>query len=109
MDLQSKVKMQRTLKFYQKMPKKKVSPKNDWNLRLNINIEMKEESGLEGDVFSYKEVSVMSEITQESYPDGYIQTHGGTAVVEDLIDFEKLKDHTIRPLKIMESEIDNDD
>lgn len=70
---------------------------------------MKEESGLEGDVFSYKEVSVMSEITQESYPDGYIQTHGGTAVVEDLIDFEKLKDHTIRPLKIMESEIDNDD
>jgi hypothetical protein len=62
--------------------------------------EMKEESGLEGDVFSYKEVSVMSEVTQESYPDGYIQTHGGTAVVEDLIDFEKLKDHTIRPLKI---------
>lgn len=71
--------------------------------------ENKEESGLEGDVFSYKEISVMSEVTQESYPDGYIQTHGGTAVVEDLIDFEKLKDHTIRPLKIQESEIDHDD
>lgn len=91
------------------MPKKKVSPKNDCNLRLNLNIENKEESGLEGDVFSYKEISVMSEVTQESYPDGYIQTHGGTAVVEDLIDFEKLKDHTIRPLKIQESEIDHDD
>ena len=51
----------------------------------------------------------MSEVTQESYPDGYIQTHGGSAVVEDLIDFDRLKDQAMKPLKIQESEIDQSD
>ena len=43
------------------------------------------------EINSYKEVSEMSEITQESYPDGYMATHAGAAAVEDLVDFEKLK------------------
>jgi len=59
--------------------------------------EVKDESGIDNlDAFSYKEVSVMSEVTQESYPEGYIISHGGTAVIEDLVDFEKLKDMTQR-------------
>ena len=43
------------------------------------------------EVLSYKEVSEMSEVTQESYPEGYIVSHAATAAVEDLVDFEKLK------------------
>jgi hypothetical protein len=31
----------------------------------------------------------MSEITQESFPEGYIVPHAGGAI-EDLVDFEKL-------------------
>jgi len=42
-------------------------------------------------VLSYREVSEMSEITQESYPEGYVVSHAATAAVEDLVDFEKLK------------------
>jgi hypothetical protein len=34
----------------------------------------------------------MSEITQESFPEGYMVSHGGqAAAIEDLVDFEKLK------------------
>jgi hypothetical protein len=47
----------------------------------------------------------MSEVTQESYPEGYIMSHAGNAV-EDLVDFDKLKEQTIKKLKIQESEID---
>jgi len=43
------------------------------------------------EVLSYREVSEMSEITQESYPEGYVVSHAATAAVEDLVDFEKLK------------------
>lgn len=72
--------------------------------------EVKDESGIDNlDAFSYKEVSVMSEVTQESYPEGYIISHGGTAVIEDLVDFEKLKDMTQRKLKIQESEFGEDE
>jgi len=42
-------------------------------------------------VLSYREVSEMSEIKQESYPEGYVVSHAATAAVEDLVDFEKLK------------------
>lgn len=45
----------------------------------------------EDEVLSYKEVSEMSEVTQESYPEGYMVSHAATAAVEDLVDFEKLK------------------
>lgn len=46
----------------------------------------------ESDALSYKEVSEMSEITQESFPEGYMISHGGqAAAIEDLVDFEKLK------------------
>lgn len=62
----------------------------------------------EGDeeVLSYKEVSEMSEVTQESYPEGYVVSHAATAAVEDLVDFEKLKQQTQKKLKIAESEMD---
>ena len=43
------------------------------------------------ELLSYKEVSEMSEVTQESYPEGYMVSHAATAAVEDLVDFEKLK------------------
>jgi hypothetical protein len=37
----------------------------------------------------------MSEVTQESFPDGYIVASGGAGgAIEDLIDFEKLKEQT---------------
>lgn len=45
----------------------------------------------EDELLSYKEVSEMSEVTQESYPEGYMVSHAATAAVEDLVDFEKLK------------------
>ena len=51
-------------------------------------IDFKDESG-DIENYSYKEVSDMSEITQESFPDGYIVPHAGGAV-EDLVDFDKL-------------------
>jgi hypothetical protein len=44
----------------------------------------------EEEALSYREVSEMSEVTQESYPDGYIVSHAATAAVEDLVDFDKL-------------------
>ena len=50
--------------------------------------------GNDDEVLSYKEVSEMSEVTQESYPEGYIVSHAATAAVEDLVDFEKLKQQT---------------
>ena len=58
---------------------------------------------------SYKEVSEMSEVTQESYPEGYMVSHGAGgpgAVLEDLVDFEKLKSQTQKKLIIQESEHD---
>jgi hypothetical protein len=61
------------------------------------------------EALSYNEVSEISEVTQESYPEGYIISHGGQAAVEDLIDFEKLKEKTINKLKIQESEQDQND
>lgn len=68
-------------------------------------IEIKDESNLEAETYSYKEVSEMSEVTQESYPEGYVVSHAGTAI-EDLVDFDKLKEQTTKKLKIQESEID---
>jgi hypothetical protein len=54
-------------------------------------IEIKDESMQEAETYSYKEVSEMSEVTQESYPEGFVVSHAGTAV-EDLVDFDKLKE-----------------
>jgi hypothetical protein len=70
-----------------------------------IVLEIKDDSNHEAETFSYKEVSEMSEVTQESYPEGYVISHAGTAV-EDLVDFDKLKEQTIKKLKIQESEQD---
>jgi hypothetical protein len=50
------------------------------------------------DALSYKEVSEISEVTQESYPEGYIVSHGGTAALEDLIDYDKLKNQTMNKI-----------
>jgi len=36
--------------------------------------------------YSYNEVSEMSEVTQESFPEGYDPKHG----MDDMADFEKL-------------------
>lgn len=47
----------------------------------------------------------MSEVTQESFPEGYVVSHAGTAI-EDLVDFDKLKEQTTKKLKIQESEQD---
>ena len=55
------------------------------------------------DNFSYKEVSEMSEVTQESYPEGYIQTQPGGNALEELVDFDKLVEMTQKKLKIQES------
>jgi hypothetical protein len=49
-------------------------------------------------------VSEISEVTRESYPEGYINMTGGA--VEDLVDFDKLKEHTFKKLTIKESEQD---
>lgn len=60
---------------------------------------------------SYKEVSEMSEVTQESIPEGYVISHGPggkDAALEDLVDFEKLKSQTAKKLKI-ESESESAD
>ena len=51
----------------------------------------------------------MSEVTQESFPSGYMVQHSGTAAVEDLVDFEKLKHQTENKLRIQESELDPHD
>ena len=59
-------------------------------INFDCYLEIKDEAD---EVISYKEVSEMSEITQESYPQGYIVSQAGNAV-EDLVDFEKLKEHT---------------
>jgi hypothetical protein len=51
--------------------------------------EVKDESNAEEvENYSYKEVSEMSEVTQESFPEGYINSARGA--VEDLVDFDKL-------------------
>ena len=55
------------------------------NLRADI---IKDETD-EPEGFEYKEVSEISEVTQESYPEGYVVTQAGGAV-EDLVDFDKL-------------------
>ena len=49
----------------------------------------------------------MSEVTQESFPEGYMVTHAGGAV-EDLVDFDKLVQQTQNKLKIQESELASD-
>lgn len=60
------------------------------------------------DNVSYKEVSEISDVTQESYPEGYIVFNQGSqanaAVIEDLVDFAKLKQQTEKKLEIAESE-----
>ena len=61
------------------------------------------------DVQSYKEVSEMSEVTQESFPEGYVASQAGAGGIEDLVDFEKLKNQTQQKLKIHESEQDPDE
>ena len=76
------------------------------NLCNFFTIDIKDESNSgANDAFSYKEVSEMSEVTQESYPEGYIVSHAGGAV-EDLVDFDKLVQMTQKKLKIQESEMD---
>lgn len=50
----------------------------------------------------------MSEVTQESYPEGYIAANQGGAAIEDIDDFEKLVQQTKNRLKIQESEIASD-
>lgn len=72
-------------------------------------IPVEEERAETGDLdnIDYKEVSEMSEVTQESFPEGYMVSHGAGgagAVLEDLVDFEKLKQQTQKKLVIMESE-----
>lgn len=49
-------------------------------------------------------MSEISEVTRESYPEGYINMTGGA--VEDLVDFDKLKEQTYKKLTIKESEQD---
>jgi hypothetical protein len=44
-------------------------------------------------------------VTRESYPEGYIIDQTGGAI-EDLVDFDKLKEQTQHPLTIKESEQD---
>lgn len=46
----------------------------------------------------------MSDITQESYPEGYMVAHAGSQAIEDLVDFGKLKQQTQQKLQIAESE-----
>ena len=46
----------------------------------------------------------MSEVTQESFPEGYIVSQAGGAI-EDLVDFEKLVQQTQQKLTIKESEL----
>ena len=48
----------------------------------------------------------MSEVTQESFPEGFIVQSGAGNAMEDLVDFEKLKEQTQKKLKILESEKD---
>lgn len=48
--------------------------------------------------FSYKEVSEMSDITEESYPDGQSHVEGGN----DLQNYERLVEQTQQKLKILE-------
>lgn len=55
--------------------------------------EIQDESNLEAETYSYKEVSEISEVTRESYPEGYIVDQTGGAI-EDLVDFDKLKEQT---------------
>lgn len=55
--------------------------------------------------YSYNEVSEMSEVTQESYPEGYDQK----GIQDDLVDFEKLVEATQNKLEIKESEQDPND
>ena len=63
---------------------------------------------MEAETYSYKEVSEISEVTRESYPEGYIIDNVGGAV-EDLVDFDKLKEQTQHKLTIKESEQDPDE
>lgn len=59
------------------------------------------------DNVSYKEVSEISDVTKESYSEGYIVFNKGSqenaAVIEDLFDFEKLKQQTEKKMEIAES------
>ena len=70
--------------------------------------EIQDESNQEGETYSYKEVSEISEVTRESYPEGYIVDQTGGAI-EDLVDFDKLKEQTENKLTIKESEQDPDE
>ena len=51
--------------------------------------DIQEEVNEEDPEFDYKEVSEISEVTQESFPEGYVVSQAAGAV-EDLVDFEKL-------------------
>jgi hypothetical protein len=52
-------------------------------------------------------VSEISDVTKESYPEDYIVFNKGSqenaAVIEDLFDFEKLKQQTEKKMEIAES------
>ena len=62
----------------------------------NIEVELTEDS--KGD-FSYKEVSDMSDMTEESYPEGLAQTKQGA---KDLENYERLLEQTKQKLKILD-------
>lgn len=66
------------------------------NLTRILEVELTEDSKGE---FSYKEVSDISDITEESYPEGMSQYGAGA---KDLENYEKLMEQTKQRLKILE-------
>ena len=64
-----------------------------------IEIELTEDS--KGD-YSYKEVSEISDDTEESYPEGLASRKEGA---KDLENYERLLEHTQQKLKIIDSNI----
>ena len=52
--------------------------------------------------FNYKEVSEMSEVTEESYPEGLTMLKEGA---KDLENYEKLMEQTKQKLKIIDGKI----
>jgi len=65
-------------------------------INLYLEVELTEDS--KGD-FSYKEVSDISDVTEESYPEGLSQMRAGA---KDLENYEKLMEQTKQRLKILD-------
>ncbi len=64
-----------------------------------LEVELTQES--KGD-FSYKEVSEVSDVTGESFPEGYSQVKAGA---KDLENYEKLMEQTRQKLKILDGNV----